>query len=391
MTRVASVVFSYFPQDPRPRREAEALIEAGMTVDMICLRGENQLPQEIDKGVNAFRINIRRKRHSKLRYLWQYGYFIVAAFSRLSLLQLRHRYDVVHVHNMPDVLVFCALLPRLMGARVILDLHDPVPELYMTKYGIEEHHPIIRIMTFVERLSIGFVHLVITPNIAFRKLFVARGCPKDKIHIVMNAPQEEIFLLPKAVENAAPEIGQDSFEVMYHGFIAEHNGLDIAVEAISLVREKIANIRFHIYGEGDFMEKVAEDIDALALKDAITCHGFLPLEEIAAAIGEVDLGIVPSKRTPFTELNFATRIFEYLCKGKPVIAPRTLGVLDYFDEASICLFEPGNPRDLARAIVELHGDARRRDELVHLGAQVYQDNRWELQKQVLVQLVSSLV
>lgn len=121
------------------------------------------------------------------------------------------------------------------------------------------------------------------------------------------------------------------------------------------------------------------------------CHGFLPLEEISVAIGEIDLGMVPSKRTPFTELNFPTRSFEYLCKGKPVIASRTLGVLDYFEEESLCLFEPGNPRDLARAILELYGNARRRYELVHLGTQVYLDNRWGLQKQFLVQLVNSLV
>jgi hypothetical protein len=51
----------------------------------------------------------------------------------LAFRSLTWRYNLVHVHNMPDVLVFEAFIPRVCGARVILDLHDPMPEL-MIKY-----------------------------------------------------------------------------------------------------------------------------------------------------------------------------------------------------------------------------------------------------------------
>ena len=136
--RTAMVVFSYYPLDVRVRRAAEAIVEAGMKVDLICLRGEGEPKREQVGGVNVYRINLKRKRATTLRYLWEYAYFILATFLLLSSLHLIRRYRIVHVHTLPDILVLSALLPKLTGAKVILDIHDIMPELYMRKYGIPE-------------------------------------------------------------------------------------------------------------------------------------------------------------------------------------------------------------------------------------------------------------
>ncbi|HKI44987.1 MAG TPA: glycosyltransferase family 4 protein [Balneolales bacterium] len=391
MTRVVSVAFSRFPREVRTRREVAALVEAGMVVDNICLQGEEDLAKEVGKdGSIIYRIKLERKRGTRLRYMLEYWYFVSAAFFCLSWLHLRHRYRVVLVHNMPDILVFSALLPRLLGARVILDLHDPMPEIYMTKYGLSESSLVIRFLKVLERLSIEFAHMVITPNKAFRELFIARGCPPEKIHVVMNSPQEELFRRSGVAEGGQIKANRKSFELMYSGYIVEHNGLDVAVRAISLVRHEIPGIKFRIYGSGNFLEKVAADIEGLGLRDIVTCHGFVTLEEISRAIDNADLGIVPNRRTPFTELNFPQRILEYLCKGKPVIAPRTMGVVDYFDEDTLCYFEPGNHEDLARRILDLWKDPSLGQTLVRRGASVYRGIRWEIQKALLIRLVEGL-
>src|SRR5436190_13414714 len=126
----AVVLFSHYPSDPRPRRAAEALAQEGMSVEVICLKEEESEPtHEEFNGVSITRVPLKRRRGGKVAYLLQYGWFIVLAGVILSGRSLRRRYDLVHVHNMPDVLVFSALIPKLMGARVILDLHDPMPEL----------------------------------------------------------------------------------------------------------------------------------------------------------------------------------------------------------------------------------------------------------------------
>jgi len=391
MNRAAAVIFSEISSDYRPRREAEALIDAGMPVDMICLRGNDQLPKEKVNGINVFRINFQKNRRGKFYYIWQYGYFFLSAFFKLSLLHLRKPYQIVHIHNMPEVLVFSALLPRLTGAKIILDLHDPMPEIFMTKYSVDESHALIRLLKFFEKISIRFADLVITPNKAFRDLFISRGCPETKIHIVMNCPQEKIFNKSSAESRLPEPRDKDKFEVMFHGYIIEHNGLDVAVEAVALIREKIPGIKFHIYGVGEFLNEVLELIKVLDIQDAIEVHGLVTTERIAEAIGAVDLGIVPNKLTPFTQLNFPTRIFEYLGMGKPVIAPRTQGVLDYFDEESLCLFEPGNANDLADKILDVYLNPIHHNELIRRANKVYEKNRWEFQRKHLIFLVKSLL
>ncbi len=157
ITRIAMVIFSYYPSDSRARREAEALIESGMSVDMICLRIRYEPKREIVNGVQVYRIPLKRKRGGKLRYLLNYTYFIFLAFFTLSVFHIRKHYSVVRVHNMPDILIFSALMSRLCGYKVILDLHDPMPEVYMTKYSVSPSHPVVRPLIFLEKLSIWFI------------------------------------------------------------------------------------------------------------------------------------------------------------------------------------------------------------------------------------------
>ena len=83
--RIAMVVFTYYPADTRVRREADALI---MSVDVICLRNNNQTKEEIFSGVKVYRLPLQKKRGHKIRYIWEYGYFILLSFLKLNFLVL---------------------------------------------------------------------------------------------------------------------------------------------------------------------------------------------------------------------------------------------------------------------------------------------------------------
>lgn len=389
--QIAMVVFSYYPSDPRVRREAETLLQAGMSVDVICL-GENLEPKrETVNGMNVYRLPCQRKRGGKLRYFWEYTYFIFLAFFTLSTLYIRKRYNLVHVHNMPDILVFSSLLPRMCGSKVILDLHDPTPEVYMAKYKMKYSDPFIRILCFLERYSIRFSNLVLTPNIAFRKLFISRGCPKEKIHIIMNAPDERIFCPTNAQKNDNKASDKNKFVLMYHGTIVERYGLDTALYAISQLNGKVSKLEFNVYGIGDYVERFLELVDELNLKDIVQYHGSVSLEEISKVIEGIDLGLIPNKKNVFTEINMPTRIFEYLSIGKPVIAPRTKGIMDYFDEKSLNFFEPDKTESLAQVILEVYSNPMRRRAVLNRGIAIYKKYRWELQRQNLLDLVTTLL
>lgn len=385
------IVFAYYPADPRPRREAEALVKTGSTVDMICLRGPQEKAREVVNGVTVYRLPLRRKRGGKLRYLWQYSYFIFLAFWLVTTLHIRKRYDIVHAHNMPDILVFSLSVPRLSGARVILDLHDPMPEVFIAKYGLAPSHAAIRILCALEKVSIRFAHLILTPNKAFRDLFVARGCPSGKIHIIMNSPDTSVFRPEVAVCGRETPRRHNGFAMMYHGTIVERHGLDTAVRAIAKIKNAIPDLVFHVYGDGEFATSFLALVDELDLNKSVQYHGLVPLEDIAEAIRHIDLGIIPNKLSPFTQINMPTRIFEYLCMGKPVVAPRTKGIRDYFDSSELAFFEPGDADDLAGVILDIYRDPEKRLRMLERGIAVYRKHSWELEAAHLTSLTKRLL
>ena len=178
---MAVVSFSNFPGDPRPRRAAETFAHAGMNVDVICLMEDGSPQRDTFKGIEIDRIAIKKNRSSKLNYMLQYCLFILIAFAKLAVRSLTKRYHVVHIHNMPDVLVFAALVPKLFGAKVILDLHDPMPELMMTIFNLRRESLAVRLMARLEKWSIALADVVITVNRACERLFVSRGCAASKI------------------------------------------------------------------------------------------------------------------------------------------------------------------------------------------------------------------
>ncbi|HMH54137.1 MAG TPA: glycosyltransferase family 4 protein [Candidatus Acidoferrum sp.] len=392
--RAAVVLFSYYPMDPRPRRAAEALVNEGMKVDLICLREASTDPkQETVNGVEIRRVPLRRRRGGVLGYLWQYATFLVVALGILAARSLTRRYHLVHVHNMPDILVLSALIPKLLGAKVILDLHDPMPELMMTIFRLDRESRAVGMLRRLEKWSIRWADLVLTTNLAFERLFVSRGCRPEKIRIVMNAPDEKIFgsrpADPTAATTRAPG---KPFVVMYHGSLLDRNGVDVAVEAVARVRQSVADVELRIYGAPTpFLEQVMESVHAQGLTDAVRFLGAKRLEEIVEAIKDCDVGVIPNRRSVFTELNMPTRIFEYLAVGKPVIAPRAAGILDYFDEESLMFFELGDADDLARRIQDTWADPGKAAAIARRGQQVYRAHAWCRERNVLVGAVEGVL
>ena len=382
------VHFSYYPFDARPRREAETLADDGFAVDVICLRGPDDPFREVVSGLTLYRLPIRQKRQGLLRYFFEYAAFSFLTFLLLTVLHIRKRYDVIHIHNMPDFLVFCAIIPRTFGASIILDLHDPVPEVFITKYGLAPDHRVIRFLIWVEKISIAYSQLILTPNIMFRELFISRSCPPEKIHIVMNSPDEKVFFIDEA---EAAKKDNSRFVLMFHGFITERHGLGIALEAVARLRHTIPNIMFRVYGEGDYAERFLEKSKELNITDIIEFGGLVTQEVISGAINTIDVGIIPNLNTPFTAINFPTRIFEFLCMGKPVIVPRTPGIQDYFDEESIHYFDPGNVDDLVERIRFIYENPELAKDVLERGMRIYNAHRWSIERDNFVNNVRKLV
>jgi glycosyltransferase involved in cell wall biosynthesis len=391
--RVAVVVFSHYPSDPRPCRATEALVQLGMNVEVICLQYDKHEPRrETCTGISIRRISLKRRRGGKLSYVFQYSAFLFISLVVLAFRSLTRRYHLVHVHNMPDILVFAALVPKIFGAKVILDLHDPMPELMMTIYGLAPESFGVRLLKKFERWSIGFAHSVLTVNQACKRLFTARGCPPEKVQVVMNSPDENIFKYQEARQSLIRCDLTKPFVIMYHGSLVERHGLDIGVSALRIVKQTIPHAELRIYGQSTpFLEQVLNSVRGSGLEASVRYFGPKTLEQIVQAIDECDVGIIPNRRSIFTEINTPTRIFEYLSRGKPVIAPAVPGILDYFSDEQLVFFELGDANDLARKLeyVCLHpGEV---EKTVRSGQAVYRNCKWSTERTKFTNLAGELL
>jgi glycosyltransferase involved in cell wall biosynthesis len=392
--RVAMVMFSYYPDDPRPRRAAEALVSKGMRVDLICLAQSAQDPkQEVIDGVDVLRIPIRRRRGSSFTYAFQYSAFLAISAVILALRSLTRGYDLVYVHNMPDILALTGLIPKAFGARLILDLHDPMPELMTAIFGRQPDALAIRLLRRLEKWSIAIADSVVTVNRACARLFTSRSCPSQKMNVVMNSPDERIFRFrPAGTSNTKTEALSKPFVIMYHGSLVERNGLDLAVDALARVRSSIPSAELRIYGASTpFLCDVLDTVRNKGLQRAVQYLGPKSLEELVPAIEQCDVGVIPNRRSLFTQLNTPTRIFEYLALGKPVIAPRTAGIYDYFDDGSLVFFELGNAESLAEKIEYVFSHPVEVAEVARQGQEIYKQHQWSMERRRLTSLVAGLV
>jgi glycosyltransferase involved in cell wall biosynthesis len=389
--KAGMVVFSLYPADPRPRRAAEALLKEGMSVDLICEGDERSPKQETLDRLEIVRIPIQHRRGGALSYAYQYSAFIFISAAILARRSLRGRYDLVYVHNMPDVLVISALLPKLFGAKVILDQHDPMPELMTTIFNMDEKTFGVRVIRWLEKWSMARADLVITVNAACKRIFSTRSCRAEKIGVVMNSPDEKIFSY-RAVRSYPVRTAGQPFVIMYHGSLVERNGLDLAVDALAQLRETVPAAELRVYGRSTpYLEQVMEKVHRLGLEGNVRYFGAKSLEELVHEIEACDVGVIPNHRNTFTDINTPTRIFEYLALGKPVIAPRTLGIQDYFDPDALLFFESGDAQELATQMAYAAFHISETTAIAERGQQVYIAHTWRQEKETLISLVAGLI
>jgi glycosyltransferase involved in cell wall biosynthesis len=386
MKKACMVVHSYYPADPRVRRETEALLGAGWQVDIVCLREPGQLPAEECGGARVHRLPIRRHRGGGLAiYLLEYLVFFVMGFWYITWLHLRKRFDVVQAHNMPDFLVFMGLIPRLLGARVLLDIHDLVPELYMLKFGGRPDHPAVRLTRWFERQSTSFADHVITAGEPFRRRLVSRGVPAEKITVIMNTADPRIFDPERHQRTAARSPGQ--FRMMYHGGIFERYGLDIAIRAVDRVRREIPGVQLDIYGQGEATDDLARLITELKLGEHVHLRGFVTLDTIPQLIVEADVGVVPYRSNLFTELLYPTKAFEYMVMGVPTLMTKIESVTELFADLPGSFFEPDSVEELSALLLKLYREPEHREQLVSAARRLYEPYKWERQRQNYVALM----
>jgi glycosyltransferase involved in cell wall biosynthesis len=379
-----------YPDDPRVRREAEALAEAGVWVDVICLRGPEESATETIGSVRTLRILHASDKETINRYLLLSLQFLVLSFLKILRLSARKRYDLIQFHNMPDYLVLAGILHKLMGTSLILDLHDLSVDLFDSKWGRARSRCFLPIVRLVERFSCALANSLITPSQGCIERLVARGISVQKITLVMNSAVPEVF---KKTLRDYRQI-DDGARLIYHGTVAHRFGVHVAIEAMSLIKRRIPGSTLHVYGlryDPGYRAFLEERVKLSGLEDCVFLEGFRPWEEIARIICQSDLAVVPYLRDPYMELALSTKTFECVAMGLPVVSARLKSLTSIFDEECLTYFEPGNAAEMAHLIIELSGNPQLRKERAERALLAYQPVSWPVMKDRYVNLALNLM
>lgn len=373
---VCMLGYTFYETDNRVRRYAEALSRAGHTVDAIVIGREGQPPTTTIAGVDVFRIQKRvRNEGSPLSYLVKMLTFFVKSAWALAFRHWKRPYDVIHVHSVPDFQVFAAIIPKLMGARVILDIHDIVPEFYASKFKVSERSFAFRMLMLVEKMSIGFSNHTIISNELWRRKLVGRSVSTEKCTAIINYPDPSIFFRRG---RSSPADGR--ITMCYPGTLNWHQGIDIAIQALALLRDTVPNLHFLVVGDGPCRKDLIQLASDLNLEDRLTFQEPVPMEEVATIMANVDIGVVPKRSNSFGNEAFSTKIMEFMSMSVPVIAARTAIDQHYFDENIVRFFESGDAMDLASKIAALAESAEQRDAL-RANADVFiAKNGWDVKQ-----------
>ncbi len=386
MSRICVVRQFWFPDDVRVQREVSALLDAGHEVDVVCAHKDGAPRRERSGRLRIVRLPLRHRRGGPLLYAASYASFLALALVVVGALHLRRRYDLVQVNSVPDSLVFSALVPKLMGAKVLLDLHESMPEFYATKFGAGLEHPAVRALAAVEQASIRFADAALTCTAQQREAFAGRGADPAGIAVVLNSSDEGIFDVRRYPRTDA---GDGRFRVVCHGTIEPHYGLDTLVRAAALVRGEIPELRVEIFGEGTYRDELEGLVRDLGVADVVWfSDGLVPWDELVSALAQADVGVVAMKRDAFRDLTHCNKMFDFVVMGVPAAVSRTRSVEAYFDEDSFRYFRSDDPHDLARALRELHADAPLRRGLADHASRVAAPYRWPRQREHYLQVVA---
>lgn len=384
--RILIVTHSYYLRDTRPRRHAEALLAAGYEIDVLCCRDDEEPAVQTHRGVNIRRLPTRRERGGKARYLFEYATFILMAIGAVAAMHMRRRYRAVWIMSVPNAMVFAGLVPRLTGTPVVLDVRDPMPEFFQSKYGVAENSRLHKALLAEERASIRFAGRMVTVHEPLRDALLRTGIPVEKTAVVMNAPDLNLLVPPdRSLRDP------DDRTLLYAGTIAARYGVDIAVEAVAQLQAAIPNIRLRLVGDGDLVPHLHTLARKRGIADRIQFDGPVPLPEIPSIVGAAWAGVQPHRTDPLMRFSVSTKILEWCAMRLPVVVSRTEGLTHFFAADEVTFVEPGSVEDLCARLIELHKDpaaAADRAERSRTAALAAFD--WEREKRSLIELVESL-
>jgi glycosyltransferase involved in cell wall biosynthesis len=367
------------------QRECEALAGAGFDVEFLCMRSDERPRRTVVNGVTITSLPASLERSGAIGYAIGYGRFFLLTASVLTARHLRRRYSVIQINTMPDFLVFAAIVPKLLGSRVVAYMKEPTPELAEVIYGPGR---LSKALARIEQWTLRFADHSVTVTDQLKQRYVERGARADRISVVRKGTGAETLI---SSWTPPEETAAQGFTLICHGSIEDRYGQDVIVDAVKLLHDELPDLRVVFTGRGSNVDQLVAMIDEAGLGEVVSYEGWVSRDRLNDLLHSADAGIVAQKASPYSHLVHTNKMVDYWIFGLPVIASRLRAVSEVYDSSELEYYEPDDPRDLARAIRRLHDDPARRAELATNGAQAQLRNGWAVQRGIYVAVYDALL
>lgn len=385
--RVCMITHSFYESDNRVMRYANALVNRGDHVDVLALRRSRTLPiHEVIDGVSVYRLQDRigKNERTRIGYVWPMLRFLAVSAWWLTRKHRRRPYDLLHVHSMPDFLVFACWYPRLRRVPLILDMHDFMPDLYATKFR-GKGSAWTAILHFLERRSARFADHIILANHLWIDKYGNRTASKEKCSVFINNVDTRVFQPRPRTRN------DDKVIILFPGGLQWHQGLDIALKAFRRIKNTLPQAEFHIYGDGEMKPSLVALARELSFNGSVKFFEPVEVKEIIKIMANADLGVVPKRADSFGNEAYSTKIMEFMSLGVPVVVSRTKIDQFYFDDSVVRFFESGNPEALASAMLDVLRDSVLRLRLIENATAYSHQHSWSQRKNDYLRIVDGLI
>jgi len=354
----------FWPEDFRINDIVQALIERGLTVDV--LTGKPNYPEgryfqgyrgwgcqrEQWSGATVFRVPLAARGSGRaVRLAINYLSFIVSGLLFAPWLLRRRSYSVIFVYASSPLLqaipaIFLAWLKR---CPIIIWVQDLWPESLAATGYVRNRH----ILAFVGRI-VRFIYrhsdLLLVQSRAFEPSVAAAAAGKLIVYYPNSV--DAVFCAPSKGEQ--PDVaGLDAgFPVVFAGNIGAAQAVDVIVEAASLLSGN-ADIHFVVLGGGSRRDWLRQEVQARGLTN-VSIPGRYPVEAMPGILKKASALLVTLADEPIFSATVPGRLQTCLAAGRPILASLNGEGARLVIEAEAGLAAPaGDPRALADAVLQL--------------------------------------
>ncbi len=133
---------------------------------------------------------------------------------------------------------------------------------------------------------------------------------KEKISIVTNGTDLKKFYNSKERKK----------RIVFSGVMYNHRGIDILLDSIQKVVNKIPDVEFLLLGDGPEMQKLQDIVKENHLTENVIFKGWIDRNEIPEFLANSSIGIGPLRSTDVTKGALPIKVLEYMASSLPILA-----------------------------------------------------------------------